>query len=92
MAIKGIENKSFEEIQMLLNGNNSSDELLEEIEKGAIKKEDIKVSKTEKKVKNTEESITDKPPCLKFLPYMYIIRKRISGSGCDEWLTEPTLK
>ena len=64
MAIKGIENKSFEEIQMLLNGNNSSDELLEEIEKGSIKKEDIKVSKTDKKVKNTEEEKVTKKKSL----------------------------
>lgn len=64
MAIKGIENKSFEELQMLLNGNNSSDELLEEIEKGSIKKEDIKVSKTDKKVKNIEEEKVTKKKSL----------------------------
>ena len=64
MAIKGIENKSFEELQMLLNGNSSSDELLEEIEKGVIKKEDIKVSKTDKKVKNIEEEKVSKKKSL----------------------------
>lgn len=65
MSIRGIEDKSFEEIQEMLNGNTSSDKILEEIEKGSISKEDI----PKKKKENIEKDETTTPLKKKSLGY-----------------------
>jgi hypothetical protein len=65
MSIRGIEDKSFEEIQEMLNGNTSSDKILEEIEKGSISKEDI----PKKKKENIEKDGTTTPLKKKSLGY-----------------------
>lgn len=55
MSIKGIENCNYEELKEIVNGNDSGDAILEEIEKKSLTKKDV-----EKKVKSkTNSSFSD---------------------------------